>query len=144
MRKADVFAGWCSGPTTFSLFLHSTTIEFQTAISIIWLCKLSGGLEYIFMCATGTMKLNEKDNKCYITFSYKPENFTCKGTLDVGSKISQHDHERKKAIEHTSCKNASTHRCLGAVEVFFYRHDHFFPLLYIYPSIWKLQFWRWE
>ena len=46
-------------------------------------------------------------------------------TLGIGSKTNQHD-QNKKVIENTSCKNALIHRCLGAVEVFFYRHHHFF------------------
>ena len=59
-----------------------------------------------------------------VTFRYSPEHFTCKGTLGTGSKRSQHDKKKKKVIEHTSCENALTHRCLGAVVVFFLRHDH--------------------
>ena len=64
----------------------------------------------------------------YCTFSYKSEHFTWKGSLDVGSKISEHDQNKKDVIEDTSCKNAFVHRCLVAAEVFFHRHDHFFTL----------------
>ena len=66
----------------------------------------------------------------YCTLSYKSEHFTWKGSLDVESKISEHDQNKKDVIEDTSCKNAFVHRCLGAAEVFFhmYRHDHFFTL----------------
>ena len=61
------------------------------------------------------------------TFSYKSEHFTCKGSLDVESKISEHDQKKKDVVEETSCKNAFVHRCLAAAEVFFHRH-HFFTL----------------
>lgn len=64
----------------------------------------------------------------YYTFSRKSEHFTCKRPLGIGSKISQHDQKKNKVIEHTSCKNALIHSCLGTVEVFLHRPDHFFPL----------------
>ena len=73
------------------------------------------------MCAVLT-----RYNDLYCTFSYKPEHFTCKGTLGTGSKIRRHDKEKKQVIKHTSCKNALIHRSLGAVEVFFDKHHHFF------------------